>query len=116
MRRSLDRAGIAISALCALHCVATIAIVSGVGVGGQFFLSEEFHRIALFAALLIAAIAIGWGALLHRRREPFLIAVTGLALMGGALASPHGMQEAALTIIGVGLVSSGHFLNLRASE
>lgn len=116
IRRSLDKTGIAVSALCALHCVATIVLVSGLGVGGQFFLSEEFHRAALLVALVIAAVAIGWGALLHGRREPFVIAMMGLTFMGGALASPHGIQEAVLTIIGVALVSIGHLLNLRASH
>ena len=37
----------------------------------------------------------------------------GLSFMGGALAAPHGMEEAVLTIIGVALVSLGHILNLR---
>ena len=116
IRRHLDKTGIAVSALCALHCVLTIVLVSGLGVGGQFFLSENFHRVALVIALLIAAVAIGWGALLHRRREPFVVAMMGLTFMGGALASPHGTQEAVLTIIGVALVSLGHLLNLRASH
>ena len=37
----------------------------------------------------------------------------GLTFMGGALAVPHGAEEAVLTIIGVALVSLGHILNLR---
>jgi len=116
VRSRLDKAGIVISALCAVHCVATITLVSGLGVGGSFFLAEEFHRIALVAALIIAAVAIGWGALMHRRREPFVIAMMGLTFMGGALASPHGVQEAVLTVIGVAMVSFGHVLNMRASQ
>jgi mannitol/fructose-specific phosphotransferase system IIA component len=40
----------------------------------------------------------------------------GLTFMGGALASPHGAQEAVLTIIGVALVSVGHIWNLRVSH
>ena len=116
IRRGLDKTGIAVSALCALHCVLTIALVSGLGVGGQFFLADEIHRYALVIALIIAAVGIGWGALLHRRREPFVVAMMGLSFMGGALASPHGAQEAILTIIGVALVSLGHLLNLRASH
>ena len=35
------------------------------------------------------------------------------SFMGGALAVPHGFEEAVLTIIGVALVSLGHVLNLR---
>ena len=116
IRRRLDKAGIALSALCAVHCVLTILLVSGLGVGAQFFLAEEIHRFALAIALIIAVVAIGWGALLHRRREPFVIAMMGLTFMGGALASPHGAQEAVLTIIGVALVSMGHIWNLRVSH
>jgi hypothetical protein len=33
--------------------------------------------------------------------------------MGGALAVPHGVDEAVLTVIGVTLVAAGHLLNLR---
>ncbi len=112
-RRRLDQTGIWLSGLCALHCVATIAIVSGLGVGGQFLLSPEIHRFGLAIALVVAAVAIGWGALRHRQAAPFVVAMMGLTFMGGALAVPHGMQEAVLTIIGVALVSIGHVLNLR---
>lgn len=104
------------SALCAVHCVLTIVAVSGLGIGGQLFLAEEFHRVALVFALVIAAVAIGWGAMIHRQRVPFVVAMMGLTFMGGALASPHGVQEAVLTIIGVCLVSVAHLWNLRASH
>ncbi len=100
--------------LCALHCLATVLIVSGLGIGGHFLLSPEIHRIGLALALIVAAVAIGWGALKHRRRAPFVTAMMGLTFMGGALAVPHGSQEFVLTLIGVGLVSLGHLLNLRA--
>ncbi len=113
IRKRLDRAGIALSALCAVHCVLSIAIVSGLGIGGQLFLSPDVHRYGLLLAVLIAAVAIGWGALRHRMAAPFVIAMTGLTFMGGALAVPHGPKEAILTIIGVALVALGHILNLR---
>ena len=66
--------------------------------------------------MVIAAVAIGWGALRHRRTAPFVIAMMGLSFMGGALAVPHGIYEAVLTIIGVGLVTLGHILNLRPAR
>ena len=81
--------------------------------GGEFLLAPEFHRVGLLLATVIAAVAIGWGALRHRMAMPFVIAMTGLTFMGGALAVPHGYKEAVLTIIGVALVSLGHVLNLR---
>ena len=113
IRRRFDRAGIALAGLCALHCVATIVIVSALGLGGHFLLEPEIHRIGLLLALIIAAVAIGWGALKHRRAAPFVTAMMGLSFMGGALAMPHGTGEAVLTLIGVALVTAGHLLNLR---
>lgn len=114
IRRTLDRAGIWLSSLCLLHCLLSIILVSMLGIGGQFFLAPEIHRYGLALALIIAAIAIGWGALRHRKAAPFVTAMMGLTFMGGALAVPHGFYEALLTIIGVTLVSTGHILNLRS--
>lgn len=114
LRRRFDRAGIVLSGLCAVHCLLSIVIVSGLGIGGQYFLHPDIHRIGLVLALLVGAVSIGWGALQHKRRTPFVVAMMGLSFMGGALAVPHGVQEAVLTIIGVALVSLGHLLNLRS--
>jgi hypothetical protein len=113
LRARLDRAGILLSGLCLIHCLASIAVISALGIGGQWFLSPAIHRWGLALACVIAGVAIGWGAIRHRRRAPFVIAMTGLTFMGGALAAPHGVEEAVLTIIGVALVSAGHILNLR---
>lgn len=116
IRRRLDHFGIGLAGLCALHCVATVLLVSGLGIGGHFLLSPDIHRIGLVLALIVAAVAIGWGALKHRRAAPFVVAMMGLSFMGGALAVEHGTQEAVLTIIGVVLVSLGHLLNLRRAR
>ena len=115
-RERLDKFGILLSGLCAVHCVATIGIVSGLGLGAHFLLAEEIHHYGLALAAIVAALGIGSGLIIHRQREPFLIAVAGLGFMAGALVSPHGLQEAALTIVGVALVSVGHFLNLRGAH
>ena len=113
IRQRLDRIGIGLSGLCAMHCIASIALVSGLGIGGEFLLSPDIHRWGLLVATLIAGVAIGWGALRHRMAMPFVIAMTGLTFMGAALAVPHGYKEAILTILGVALVSLGHILNMR---
>lgn len=114
IRSSIDRAGITLSALCAIHCLATVVLVSALGIGGELLGNPLIHEVGLALAMIIAAVAIGIGALRHRRAVPFVTAMTGLSFMGGALAVPHGAEEALLTIIGVGLVSLGHILNLRA--
>ncbi|MGN3974688.1 MerC domain-containing protein [Tsuneonella sp. SYSU-LHT278] len=114
IRGNLDRAGITLSALCVVHCLATLVLVSALGIGGSVFQNPLIHEVGLALAMIVAAVAIGLGALRHRHPVPFVTAMTGLTFMGGALAMPHGYEEAVLTIIGVGLVSAGHILNLRA--
>lgn len=113
IRQRLDRIGIALSALCALHCLLSVLLVSVIGLGAEALLAPAIHRFGLLIATLVAAVAIGWGAMRHRMAAPFVVAMMGLSFMGGALAVPHGPQEAILTIIGVALVSIGHVLNLR---
>jgi hypothetical protein len=102
-----------LSCLCAVHCLATVVVVAALGVGGSFLLNPAIHRVGLALAMLIAGVAIGLGALRHGRRAPFVVAMMGLSFMGGALAVPHGIEEAVLTIIGVVLVAFGHVLNVR---
>ena len=113
IRGRLDRAGMVLSSLCAVHCVLGIVVVAGLGLGGGLLLDPVIHRIGLLLATLIAGVAIGIGALQHRRPMPFVVAMMGLSFMGGGLAVEHGIEEAVLTIIGVTLVAAGHVLNLR---
>lgn len=113
IRRRFDRTGIVLAGLCALHCIATILVVSALGVGSHFLFEPAIHRIGLVLALVVAAVAIGWGMVRHRQPAPFMTALAGLVFMGAALVIPHGSGEAALTIIGVTLVAWGHLLNLR---
>lgn len=116
IRQRFDRMGVVLSGLCAAHCLASIVVLSAFGFGSEFLLAPAIHKWGLAIALVIAAVAIGWGALEHRKAGPFVIAMTGLTFMGGALALPHGMHESILTMIGVALVSLGHVLNLRCSN
>ena len=113
IRGRLDRVGIALSCLCAIHCVVGLFLVAGLGLGSTFLLDPVIHRVGLLLATIVAGVAIGMGALRHRRPMPFVVAMTGLSFMGGALAVDHGREEALFTIIGVVLVAAGHILNLR---
>jgi len=116
IRFRLDRLGVWLSALCAVHCVAVLVLVAVLGIGGGFLLNPEIHHVGLALAMVIAAVAIGGGALQHRKAAPFVLAMMGLSFMGGALAVPHGVEESVLTIIGVSLVITAHILNLRHSH
>lgn len=116
LRRRLDQFGIGLAGLCMVHCIATLAVVSALGLGGHFLLEPAIHRVGLALALVLAALAIGWGAIRHRRAAPLLTATIGLVFMGGALAVAHGFDEMVLTLVGVVLVSAGHLMNLRAAH
>lgn len=116
LRRRLDQLGIGLAGLCALHCMITMVVVSALGLGGHFLLEENIHRIGLALAVGVAAVAIGWGVLRHRRMLPFVVAMTGLVLMAAALVVEHGSNELLLTLAGVSIVSLGHVLNLRAAH
>ena len=116
IRDRLDRIGVLLSCLCLVHCVLGLVLVAGLGVGAGALLDPAIHRWGLVLATLVAAVAIGAGAVRHRRAAPFVVAMSGLTFMGGAVAVGHGSEEALLTIIGVLLVATGHFLNLRKSH
>ena len=116
LRRRFDQVGIGLAGLCALHCLLTVTIVSALGVGGHFLSDPAIHQIGLVLAVIAAAVAIGWGAIKHRLRAPFAVALVGLVCMAAALVVPHGPGEFALTLVGVFLVSAGHLLNLRTAH
>ena len=116
LRRRLDRVGIVLAGLCALHCLLTILIVSALGVGGHFFLAPEIHEVGLVAAFIFAALSIGWGVFVHRKMGPAVFALIGLAAMGAGLMMPHGNGELVMTVAGVALVAIGHVLNLRSGS
>lgn len=116
VRGKLDRVGVLLSCLCAAHCIASIVIIAGLGIGGGLLLDPAIHRVGLALATVVAAFAIGIGAMTHRRPAPLVMAIVGIACMAAALLVNHGFEEAVLTIIGVTLVAAGHFLNLRGAR
>ena len=113
IRDRLDRVGMLLSGLCALHCVLSIVLVSALGLGGQALLDPAIHEIGLVLAVLVGAVTLGIGAARHGQRGPLVLGGTGVALMGMALFVGHGLPEAVLTIAGVALVAYAHIRNLR---
>jgi hypothetical protein len=113
IRDRLDRAGVLLSGLCALHCVLGIVLVSGLGLGGQALLAPAIHEMGLALAIVVGVITLGLGVLRHGQVWPLVIGAGGLALMASALTVDHGLPEALLTIAGVSLVALAHIRNLR---
>ena len=110
----LDRFGILLSGLCAVHCVTTIAVMALLASVGGTLLHPAIHEIGLLLAVLLGTFALGAGFLRHGHKLPTLIGGVGLATMALALTLPHGVPEAMATLTGVALLALGHHLNRRA--
>jgi hypothetical protein len=113
IRDRLDRVGVLLSGLCAVHCLLSIVLVSVLGLGGQALLAPAIHEVGLMLAIFVGAVTLGMGVLRHGKPAPLVIGGAGLTLMALALTVPHGLPEALLTIAGVALVATAHIQNLR---
>jgi len=113
LRGRLDKAGMYLSGLCALHCLAGLMVVTVMGLGGGALLDPAIHRIGLAVAIVIGGATIGLGAWRHGRILPLVLGGTGVSLMAIALFTGHSAYEAGLTVCGVALVALAHFINIR---
>lgn len=113
IRSRFDRIGVALSALCAVHCVSGLVLATFLGLGGGMLLDPRIHEWGLAAAIGVGLFGLGFGALRHRQIGALVTGAIGLALMALALAVSHGAGEAVLTIAGVALVALAHLHNLR---
>lgn len=112
----LDRLAMALSGLCVAHCFLTAVVLGLLASAGGIFDSPIFHEAGLALAILMGAIALGHGALVHRFMMPAAIGSLGLGIMAGALTMDHGWQESVYTLLGVAILALGHDLNHRASH
>ncbi|MGE3690659.1 MAG: MerC domain-containing protein [Novosphingobium sp.] len=115
IRDRLDGLGVALSGLCAVHCILSIVLVSTLGLGGEVLFDPSIHRTGLALAILVGVVTLGIGVLRHGRMSVLAIGAAGIALMAAGLAVQHGAGEAILTVAGVALVALAHIRNLRHS-
>lgn len=113
----LDRAAIALSGLCVVHCLASAVLLAMLSAAGGLLLNPVFHEVGLTIALVLGAIALGRGVVEHGYMMPASMGAFGLGIMAGAMSLPHdgGGGETLWTVIGVGLLAFGHDLNRRAA-
>ncbi|KQN06421.1 MULTISPECIES: MerC domain-containing protein [unclassified Sphingomonas] len=111
----LDRIGMVLSGLCAVHCVSTVILTLLLASVGGALLHPAIHEVGLAVAVAIGVVALGSGYWRHGRRLPTLVGGLGLTIMAAALMLPHGLPEALATIAGVALLAFGHHLNRRAA-
>ena len=112
----IDRLAIALSGLCVAHCYLTAVVLGLLASAGGIFESPIFHEAGLVIAILLGAVALGHGAIVHGYMMPAAIGSLGLGVMAGALTMDHGAQESLYTLAGVAILALGHDLNHRASH
>lgn len=113
----LDRAAIALSGLCVVHCLASAVLLAMLSAAGGLLLNPIFHEIGLTIAIIFGAIALGRGVMEHGYVMPASMGAFGLGIMAGAMTLPHeggSGAETLWTVVGVGLLAFGHDLNRRA--
>ena len=110
-----DRLAIGLSGLCLVHCVATTVLLATMSAFGGLLGSHLVHEIGLTLAMLLGAIALGRGIILHGFMMPSAVGGMGLGVMAGSLTLAHGVPEATATMAGVLILALGHDLNRRGT-
>ncbi len=110
----LDRFAIALSGLCAIHCMATTVAVVLLSSAAGMLAAPIVHEVGLTIAMILGAVALGEGALRHGLLLPVAVGGLGLGVMAGALTLDHGMTETIYTVLGVSILAFGHELNRRS--
>ena len=114
MTGTLDRLAIGLSALCVVHCVATVFLLTLLASAGGMLLHPLVHEIGLGLAIALGMFALVRGALEHGYVLPAAVGGLGLGVMSGALTMAHDEMEVIYTIVGVAVLALGHDLNRRA--
>ena len=110
----IDRLAIGMSGLCLVHCVASAVLLTVLASAGGILVDPIFHEVGLMVALLLGAIGLGRGILIHGFMLPAAIGSLGLGMMAGTLSLNHGGAEMLYSVVGVLILALGHDLNRRA--
>ena len=113
IRSRLDRVGVVLSGLCALHCMAGLLLVAGLGLGGEVLFAPAIHRVGLALAIAVGSVTLVLGVVRHGDPVPLQVGAAGIGLMAVALFVGHGSAEGVLTVMGVALLAWAHLRNLR---
>jgi len=116
-----DKLSIALSMLCAIHClVLPFILVILPSLAVLQLQDESFHLWMLYAVLPISIFALTMGCKKHKRYQLLAVGGTGLLLMVLAVTLGHDLLgeigEKGLTLVGAILVATGHFLNFKSCQ
>ena len=106
-----DWAGVCLSGLCVIHCIATPLLLASAVV---WFASEWVHASFLIVLVPIAIMAVRGAYPSDKKRWVIFLFSAGLLLLGLAVAVGESMGEVAeisLTLMGSMLLIAGHLQN-----
>ncbi len=111
-----DKSAIAVSTICALHClILPVAVVMYPSTLGFLPGDETIHLALLFVVIPISSFALFRGAKVHKKGKIFAVGTCGLFILVLAVAFGHDILgeigEKVLTVIGSLLVVTAHIQN-----
>ncbi|HVU31697.1 MAG TPA: MerC domain-containing protein [Sphingomicrobium sp.] len=112
----LDRIAMALSGLCAVHCVATAVLFGLLASAGGILGSPVIHEVGLTLAMFLGVIALGRGIREHGFLLPSFVGIAGLLIMAFGMTLHESGLEPAVTILGVLVLALGHRLNMMAKQ
>ncbi|WP_417686618.1 MerC domain-containing protein [Pseudidiomarina gelatinasegens] len=112
-QRSLDKTGMWVTTLCALHCLLLPVILPILSLIGLSFLGEELlERLILGTSIVLGLVALVSGMRQHARMYPLVLLVAG-GFVYWHKDSLGDMGEPLIILIGAGLIIAAHWVNLR---
>ncbi|MEN3160201.1 MerC domain-containing protein [Alkalimonas sp. NCh-2] len=116
-RNVLDKAGIALTSLCAVHCIVLPVLLPVLPLLGASFLADEsFERAVLLLTMVLGFIALFSGFhRYHRKLYPFYSLFLGGFIYWHKDIFGHHWEPAVLTI-GAAFVVLAHVMNMRLCQ
>lgn len=113
---AIDRAGMALSVCCGLHCIVTpLLLGAAVGLPFGWLLAESAETFLLAAAVGTAVLSLGpsyWRR--HRRKRCLGLFAMGAILLAVAKLGPVSEALEPITVAsGAALIATAHLVNLR---
>ncbi|MXY69229.1 MAG: MerC domain-containing protein [Acidobacteriia bacterium] len=113
---AIDRAGMALSVCCGLHCIATpLLLGAAVGLPFGWLFAESAETLLLTAAIGTAALSLGpsyWRR--HRHKRCLGLFAMGAILLAAAKLGPVSEALEPITVAsGAALIATAHLVNLR---
>lgn len=116
---NLDKIGMSLSFLCALHCVLTPFVMLSLPIMARYYLAHPyFHWLLALFIVPVGLLAFLNGYKHHHRIIVFWLGVPGLMIVGLVPLLFHSQltwwSEPILMILGSALLISSHWLNRRS--